>query len=242
MSGTPNFATIRTRAEKRKGGAEALEKLLPSAPDNAALARRTDAEILAWMSQRIFCAGFVWSVIDKKWPGFLAAFENFEPRKLVFEPDEFWDRLSSDTRIVRHGAKIAAVRANAAFVARIADEHGGFGQFLSQWPRHDEIGLLDFLSRNGTRLGGMTGQHFLRNIGWDAFILSRDVIACLRDAGVEISEKATSRRDLAAAQAAFSAWARQTGLTYTQLSRICAMSVGENHDAETILQRMGGDE
>jgi len=73
--------------------------------------------------------------------------------------------------------------------ARIADEHGGFGQFLSQWPRDDEIGLLDFLSRNGTRLGGMTGQYFLRHIGWDAFILSRDVIACLRDAGVEISEK-----------------------------------------------------
>jgi hypothetical protein len=88
----------------------------------------------------------------------------------------------------------------------------------------------------------MTGQYFLRFIGWDAFILSRDVVACLRDAGVEISEKAASRRDLMAAQAAFTSWARTTGLPYTHLSRICAMSIGDNYDADTILKRMNGDE
>ncbi len=242
MSGAPDFALIRKRAEKRKGGAQALQKLLPAPRDNAALAAEPDSEILACMSQRIFCAGFVWSVIEKKWPGFLEAFENFEPRKLAFEPDEFWDKLAGDPRIVRHGAKIAAVRANAFFVAEISAKHGGFGRFLSQWPCDDEIGLLDFLAKNGTRLGGMTGQYFLRHVGWDAFILSRDVIASLRDAGVALSEKATSKRDLAAAQATFSGWAKKTGLGYVQLSRICAMSAGENYDAETILQRMHGDE
>ena len=134
------------------------------------------------------------------------------------------------------------MRANAVFVAHIAVERGGFGRLLADWPSDDQIGLLEFLARNGSRLGGMTGQYFLRFVGWDAFILSRDVLACLRDAGVEISDKATSKRDLAAAQAAFSIWAKQTGLSYTQLSRICAMSIGENYDAETILQRMHGDD
>lgn len=242
MTGTPDFSAIRNRAEKRKGGAEALKRLLPESAGNAALADTPNDRILSCMSQRIFCAGFVWSVIDKKWPGFEAAFENFDPGRLALQPDEFWDRLASDQRIVRHGAKIAAVRANAVFVAHIAAERGGFGRFLSCWPADEQIGLLDFLTRNGNRLGGMTGQYFLRFIGWDAFILSRDVAACLRYAGVEISEKASSKRDLAAAQAAFSTWAKQTGLSYTRLSRICAMSIGENYDAETILQRMHADD
>ena len=74
----------------------------------------------------------------------------------------------------------------------------------------------------------MTGKYFLRFIGWDAFILSRDVVACLREAGIEIPEKATQKRDLAAAQAAFTGWAKETGLPYTHLSRICAMSTGDD--------------
>lgn len=106
MSG---FAAIRRRAEDRKGGAAALQKLLSSPPENGALAKTPDDRILACMTQRIFSAGFVWSVIEKKWPGFEAAFEAFDTHRLAFEPDEFWDHLASDTRIVRHGAKIAAV-------------------------------------------------------------------------------------------------------------------------------------
>lgn len=235
------FAAIRTRAEKRKGGAAALKELLPATAGNAALADIPDDRILAVMTQRIFCAGFVWRVIEQKWPGFEEAFLGFSPQKLIFEPDEFWERLASDERIVRHGAKIAAVRDNAQFVDRIAKERGSFGRLLADWPADDQIRLLALLAKSGARLGGMTGQYFLRFIGWDAFILSRDVLACLRDAGIEISDKATSKRDLAAAQAAFNAWAKETGLSYAQLSRICAMSAGENYDAEKLRQRMHGD-
>jgi 3-methyladenine DNA glycosylase Tag len=242
MMSAPDFASIRKRAEKRKGGAKALLELLPAHSGNAALAKTPDDRILACMTQRIFCAGFVWRVIEQKWPGFETAFEGFSPQRLAFEPDEFWEMLASDKRVVRHGAKIAAVRANALFVSHVSKEHGGFGKFLAEWPADDEAGLLAFLAKTGARLGGMTGQYFLRFIGWDAFILSRDVITCLRDSGVELSEKATSKRDLAAAQAIFSAWTKKTGLSYVNLSRICAMSAGENYDAASILQRMHGDE
>jgi 3-methyladenine DNA glycosylase Tag len=236
------FAALRARAELRKGGAAALAEFLPAVAGNDALARISDDRILAGMTRRIFCAGFVWRVIDQKWPDFEEAFLGFSPQRLAFEPDEFWEKLASDARIVRHGAKIAAVRENALFVSRVAAERGAFGRLLADWPAEDEIGLLAFLAKNGARLGGMTGQYFLRFIGWDAFILSRDVLAALREAGVDLSEKANSKRDLAAVQAAFNAWAKETGLSYTQLSRICAMSVGENYDSATLLQRMHGED
>ena len=62
------FKAIRARAAKRKGGEAALASLLPKVPSPKGLARVTDDRVLAEMSKRIFSAGFVWSVIEKKWP------------------------------------------------------------------------------------------------------------------------------------------------------------------------------
>jgi 3-methyladenine DNA glycosylase Tag len=225
------FKTIRARAEKRKGGPKALEKLLPPKPDMKRLAKLSDDRILAEMTKRVFSAGFAWSVIEAKWEGFEQAFFGFEPAKLAFQPDDFWDTRLSDIRIVRNGAKIHSVRENAGFVQEIAKEHGSFGKFLSNWPSSDEIGLLDLLAKRGSRLGGNTGQMLLRFVGWDGFVTSQDVVACLRDAGLDIAEEVKSKGDLAKVQAQFNAWAAETGLPYVQLSRICAMSIGENHTA-----------
>jgi 3-methyladenine DNA glycosylase Tag len=222
------FKVIRTRAEQRKGGAKAFEKLLPKKPDMKALAKLADDRILAEMTQRVFSAGFAWCVIETKWPDFEKAFLGFNPARLIFQPDDFWHGLLSDTRIVRNGTKIASVRENAAFVQEIAKEHGSFGQFLAQWPSSDQIGLLNLLSKRGSRLGGNTGQMFLRFVGWDGFVTSQDVVACLRDAGLDIASEVKSKGDLAKVQAQFNAWATETGLPYVHLSRICAMSIGEN--------------
>lgn len=223
------FDAIRKRAEARKGGPAALAALLPPAPDPAALAALADDRVLAEMAKRIFCSGFVWRVIEQKWPGFEAAFLGFDVARLCFEPDEFWEALGRDARIVRHGAKILSVRANARFVAEIAAEHGSFGRFLAGWPAADQVGLLELLAKRGNRLGGMTGQYLLRFLGRDGWITSRDMVACLRDAGVDLSEAPSSRRELGLVQAQMNAWAAETGLPLTHLSRICAMSVGPNH-------------
>jgi len=231
ISRTIPFKTIRARAEKRKGGPKALEKLLPRKPDMKRLAKLSDDRILAEMTKRVFSAGFAWSVIEAKWEGFEQAFLGFEPAKLVFQPDDFWHELLSETRIVRNGAKIHSVRENAGFVQEIAKQHGSFGKFLSNWPPSDEIGLLDLLAKRGSRLGGNTGQMLLRFVGWDGFVTSQDVVACLRDAGLDIAEEVKSKGDLAKVQAQFNAWAAETGLPYVHLSRICAMSIGENHTA-----------
>lgn len=225
------FDAIRKRAEARKGGPAALAALLPPVPDPAALAALPDDRALAEMAKRIFCSGFVWRVIEQKWPGFEAAFLGFDVPRLCFEPDEFWEALGRDARIVRHGAKILSVRGNARFVADIAAEHGSFGRFLAGWPADDQAGLLELLAKRGSRLGGMTGQYLLRFLGRDAWIASRDMAACLRDAGLEISPTPTSRRELRLVQQQMNAWRVETGLPLAQLSRICAMSVGENRAA-----------
>src|SRR3954447_768723 len=126
-----SFKTIRSRAEARKGGPAALKKLLPKAPDAKALAKLADDRVLSEMTRRVFSAGFAWSVIEAKWPGFEEAFLGFEPGRLSLQPDEFWDALVKDARIVRNGAKIMSVRANASFVRDVAQEHGSFGKLLA---------------------------------------------------------------------------------------------------------------
>ncbi len=236
------FKTIRARAAKRKGGEAALVELLPKLAGPKALAKLRDDRLLAEMAKRIFSAGFVWSVIEKKWPGFETAFLKFEPKRLRHQPDEFWEGLVGDKRIVRNPQKITAVRENARFVADIAGEHGSFGKFLAEWPADDQIGLLDLLAKRGARLGGRTGQYLLRFIGWDAFITSPDMVACLRDAGLDIAEVPTAKKDLKKIQDQFNAWVEETGLPRTHLSRICAMSVGENYDAEMLRGRIAMDE
>jgi 3-methyladenine DNA glycosylase Tag len=236
------FSVIRARAEARKGGPEMLARLLPPPPVKAALAALGDDRVLAEMTTRVFSAGFAWSVIAAKWPGFEAAFLGFDPAALAFQPDEFWEGLASDTRIVRNGAKIMATRHNAVFVRDVSREHGGFGRFLADWPSSNQTGLLDVLVKRGSRLGGATGQMFLRFVGWDGFVLSRDVIACLHEAGLDIAEEPKSKGDLAKVQAQFNAWAEESGLPYLHLSRICAMSAGPNYEPADLMRYMGGEE
>lgn len=236
------FKTIYARAAKRKGGEAKLKKLLPPKPDMKALAKLKDDRALAEMAKRVFSAGFVWSVIENKWDGFETAFLGFEPRKLLHKPDEFWEKLASDKRIVRNPQKIRSVRDNAQFVQDIAGEYGSFGKLLATWPMDDQLGLLDLLAKRGSRLGGNTGQYLIRFLGRDSWIASRDVVLCLRDAGVDISENPTSKRDRQKIQAQMNVWARESGLPLTHISRICAMSVGQNYDAETLQKAMGGEE
>ena len=232
------FKRIRERAAKRKGGEKVLTTLLPKTRDNKALAKLGDDRVLSEMARRVFSAGFVWSVIDKKWPGFEEAFLGFNPKRLLFQPAEFWEKLASDKRIVRNPQKIRSVRENAQFVSDIAAEHGSFGKFLATWPADDQIGLLEVLDKRGSRLGGFSGQYLLRFLGRDSFILTNDLILCLRDSGVPLSAKGTSKKDLRLAQAQINEWAEETGLPLAHISRICAMSIGENHDAARLKQAM----
>ncbi|GAA4115014.1 DNA-3-methyladenine glycosylase I [Aminobacter aganoensis] len=234
-----DFAKIRARAADRKGGEAVLKSLLGPVSGNAALAKVSDDRILSTMAERVFAAGFVWRVIEQKWPGFEEAFLGFEPKRLLFQPDDFWHDLASDKRIVRNPQKIRSVRDNAAFVEHVSKEHGGFGKFLADWPADDQVGLTAYLGKHGSRLGGNTGQYLLRWLGWDTFILSQDMILALRDAGLDIGEAATSKKDLAKVQAQINEWAVATGLPRAHISRILSMSIGVNHPADELRAYMG---
>jgi 3-methyladenine DNA glycosylase Tag len=142
---------------------------------------------------------------------------------------EKWEAYVEDTRIVRNWIKIKSVLNNAHFVMEIAEQHGSFGKFFSRWPENDQVGLMNYLKKNASRLGGNTGMYFIRFIGKDGFILSQDVVGRLKASGLEIRDNPTSMKDLKLCQEAFNTWHEESGLPYMHLSRICGMSIGRNY-------------
>ena len=181
------------------------------------------------MTKCINQAGFSWKVIENKWPEFEVAFFGFDLRKLGLLSAEQWEAYASDRRVVRNWQKIKALQENVFFVQEESRKHGSFGTFIADWPPSDQIGLMAYMKKHGSRLGGQSALWFLRNTGKDCFILSRDVMVTLRGGGLDIAEQPSSQRDLRQVQAQFNKWHEETGLPYSHLSRIAACSVGENY-------------
>lgn len=223
-----SFKVIQQRAEKRKGGQQALFSLLPKPVKPEILIEQPDSYYLEEMTRSIFQSGFVWRVINNKWPTFRQAFFNFDIGKLMKLSEDDWDDYIHDTRIVRHRQKIQAVRHNLWFVNDTAGLHHGFGQFLVDWPKSDLVGLFRYLKTKGSRLGGNTGQYFLQHVGVDSFALTHDVVSCLQMAGLDIKDSPTSQKDLKLIQNSLNQWHEETGFNYLQLSYIMAYSVGDN--------------
>ena len=48
----------------------------------------------------------------------------------------------------------------------------------------------------------------------------------------------TSKKDLRLAQAQLNAWAKESGLPITHVSRTCALSIGTNHDVARLKKIM----
>lgn len=222
-----SFSEIYDLAANRKGGPDQLEALLRQSHtlSEDALASLPDDRWLAQFTKCVFQAGFNWKVIESKWEGFEQAFDGFSINRIALYSDEDLDRLIADTRIVRHGKKIRSVFDNALFMRALAAEHGSAGKYFAAWPNSDYVGLLDFLKKNASRLGGNTGQYALRFIGKPSFILSRDVTAALQREAI-FEGSATSKKSLTAIQEAFNGWADESDRNLTDISRVLAMSVG----------------
>lgn len=224
-----SFGEIWTRACARHGGDDAVEARMPVPRSATELAATADDRCLAAMAKCIFRSGFVWRVVEAKWPGFEAAFHAFDPARVADVDREELAALAADTRIIRNRKKIESVVANADFVLETSRAHGGFGRFLAEWPAEDTVGLWLHLRKHGQRLGGDTGPTFLREIGRDTFVLSRDVVALLVSEGV-VAKKPGGVRDLEAVQAAFNTWRDESGRPLCQISRAVAMSYGDVYD------------
>lgn len=220
------FAGIYAQAVANKGSEKALKALLPAGIKSARqLANTGDDRYLSAITRSVFKAGFVWRVIENKWPDFEEAFQHFDVETCRHFSAEDEDRLCQDQRIVRNRQKILTVRQNANMIADIAAQHRSFGRFIGKWPDDDYIGLLDYFKRHGARMGGNSCQYFLRAIGKDGFLLTDDVGRALIDAGV-IDKGPTSKLERQKVQAAFNQWRIESGLNFAAMSRTLAISVG----------------
>ena len=219
------FDFIYQRAIKRKGGEKNLTTLLPKdIISTEELAAISDDQYLATMTKAVFKAGFVWKVVDHKWPGFEQAFWNFNVDRCAWMSPDDIDTLISDESIIRNHQKIVSVLTNAAMILEIRESHGSFGNFIANWPISNYVALLTFLNKNGARLGPRTCQYFLRSMGKDGFILGSDGVAALIDAGV-VDRYPTSKRDMIQVQDAYNLWQQESAFGFAQISKILALSV-----------------
>jgi 3-methyladenine DNA glycosylase Tag len=115
------------------------------------------------------------------------------------------------------------VRYNAAAMLDIAGEHKSFGAWLAAWPGEDIVGLWETLAKRFSQMGGNSGPSFLRMVGKDTFILTPSVTGALKHWRV-VTAPPKNRADRAQVQAAFNAWAKESGRPLCQLSLILAMS------------------
>lgn len=219
------FSEIYEIASTRKGEDAALEQKI--GPDISKtpeeLASIPENRWLAELSKFVFRTGLNWSVIENKWPEFEEAFKHFDVGKCALMDDVWFDSLLTDTRIIRHGAKIASVRDNAAFFLELR-EQGGIGKVVADWPDNDYAGLLEMLKKRGARLGGNTGAYALRFMGKPGYILSKDVVARLIAEGV-VDKAPTSKTAMKQVQDAFNQWQAESGLSLTKISRVLALSI-----------------
>jgi len=234
-----SFKSLFQRAAQRKGGVKALETLLGKRilgkkllDDNAAqqsIAELSDDRILAAFTKQIFKSGFVWRVVENKWPDFEEHFFNFNIEKVLMMPEEMLERKATDPKIIRNFTKVKTIKANAQMMFDITlDKNISFAQFINDWPCEDIIGLWAYLKKHGQRLGGNTGPYALRLLGKDTFILSSDVEAYLRaqqviDGGIQ------SKKSLSAIQLYFNTLKKESGYNLTQLSRLIAFASGDNY-------------
>jgi 3-methyladenine DNA glycosylase Tag len=217
------FAPILDAARTRLGAA-ALEARLPQPKTPAELAATPDDRYLSQMSRRIFRAGLKHSLVDAKWPAFEEVFHGFEPRRVRAMSDEAMEGLLGNARLIRHWGKLKSVRDNAAAMLGLAQEHKSFGAWLAGWPGEDIVGLWEALAKTFNQMGGNSGPSLLRMVGKDTFILTPSVTGALKHWGA-VATPPKNRQDRALVQAAFNAWATETGRPLCQLSLILAASI-----------------
>jgi 3-methyladenine DNA glycosylase Tag len=226
------FDSLYRRAAERKGGTAVLNLLLGDTQQDNLVAKLGNDRILSAFTKKIFQSGFVWRVVENKWPNFEEMFFNFDLTKILMMPEEMQERKAADARIIRNFNKVKTIQANAHMmfdeIHSDNSQHDSFAKFIAAWPSNNMIGLWDYLKKKGQRLGGNTGPYALRAIGKDTFLLTRDIEAYFR-ANKIIDGGLQSRKSLIAIQNAFNQWQSESDLSLSQLSRLVAYATGDNN-------------
>jgi len=228
-----SFEKLYQRAAQRKGGSKPLALLLGDNTvdehgNDFSLSSLSDDRILSAFTKKIFQSGFVWRVVENKWPNFEESFFDFNIEKILMMPEEMMERKAQDPKIIRNFNKVRTIKANAQMIFDQQQNGISFTQFIAQWPSNDLIGLWAYLKKEGQRLGGNTGPYALRTLGKDTFLLTRDIEAYFRAHDI-ISGGLQTKTSLNAIQNSFNTWQQECDLNLSQLSRLVAYATGDNH-------------
>jgi len=220
-----NFEDYWNQALAHYGDVRLIEQRYPVVTTKNELVGKTDAYYLSTISRRVFRAGMRHSVIDSRWPAFEEAFWQFDPLACQLIDDTRFEVLMQNSELIRHWGKMKTIPINAQMVVDLSKEHGSFGYFIANWPEDRIIELWQVFKKKGAFLGGDGGASLLRMVGKDTFVLAGDVVRALINAGV-VTKKPTSMRDLNATQDFFNLMHEQSGLNYSAISMVLAMSIG----------------
>jgi 3-methyladenine DNA glycosylase Tag len=183
---------------------------------------------LAEFTRKVFQSGFVWRIVNNKWPQFEEVFWGFDIERLLMMPDDMLERKASDPGIIRNFSKVKTVLDNALMISDTERrEDKTFGEFIASWPDDDVIGLWLFLKKNGSRLGGNTGPYALRTLGVDTFLMTADVEFFLRENAI-VDSGIHSLRALKATQTYFNDLREESGRSLSELSRLVSLGVRRN--------------
>ncbi len=220
-----SFESLLALAAANVGNEQALEERLPVVKPDTELRDTGTDRYLSTMALCIFRAGFVWRVVENKWPQFETVFAGFNPMAVAHFSDEKLEQLGQDARIIRNATKIRAIRENAVFILEEDAARGSFARLIADWPATDIVGLWRYLAGKGSRLGGNSGPMFLRTMGKDTFIMTKDVCSALVNYGLTDPFSVSSWRDLNRVQQVFNRLHEETGRPLSHLSKILAYTV-----------------
>jgi 3-methyladenine DNA glycosylase Tag len=118
------------------------------------------------MTRVIFQGGLNWRIIDKKWPNFQEAFNNFSINEVAEFDDSEVERLMKDSGIVRNRAKITATIKNANQFQTIIRTSGSFQRYLDNLDKSNNYEhIVKELAEKFSRLGPASTRIFLYSVG-----------------------------------------------------------------------------
>lgn len=128
---------------------------------------KNDSEYLERMSRVILASGLNWQVLEKKWPGIVKAYDNFDVDKVSKYLEPEIDDLMNNPDVIRNLAKIRAIVANAKTVKELSKENSSFAMYLDSLSKHGEDEMRATLSKQFAFLGKGTTVIFLFAVGID---------------------------------------------------------------------------
>ncbi|MGB1175139.1 MAG: DNA-3-methyladenine glycosylase I, partial [Luminiphilus sp.] len=113
----PSYTNLYDVACLRKGGSDVVESLLPTVATKAQLSGLGSDRYLAEFTRKVFQSGFVWRIVNNKWPHFEEVFWGFDIERLLMMPDDMLERKASDPGIIRNFSKVKTVLDNALMIS-----------------------------------------------------------------------------------------------------------------------------